>query len=203
MRGKMVVIEGLDGSGKSTLAERLAGHFEQETAVKRYVEPGGTPVGDRVREMLKDSSLQIGAYAEALLFAAARAELAGQIAADLKRGTMVIVDRWVYSSLAYQGAARGLGVEAITSLNAWALETVEPDAWIYLELSPLQAAERRQARGLEVDRIEAESLQFFTAVSDAYRSLAEQDARSIVLPASLDPDSLAREAIESLRQRGF
>lgn len=201
MPGKMIVIEGLDGSGKSTLAEKLSAHISTHSQVVRYAEPGGTELSERIRSLLKDPDAEINYHAEALLFAAARAQLAEKIRADLQQGKWVLLDRWVYSSIAYQGAARGLGVSAIENINLWAAEGLTPDAWIYLRLSLEEAARRRRDRGLEIDRIEAEGDSFFELVAAEYDRLAEGDPRAIVLSADSDPELLSEQAIKLLEER--
>lgn len=203
MSGKLIALEGLDGAGKSTLADGLESHFSASFPVVRYVEPGGTPVGEEIRRLLKDKDLPIGARAEALLFAAARAELSDLIARDLEQGRLVIVDRWLYSSVAYQGQARGLGEEWVLELNLWAADRLMPDAWIYLDLSLEQAELRRQQRGIEVDRIEAEDRDFFRLVSDAYLRLAKSDPRALILPASLPSRELQQLAVKELSSLGI
>jgi len=170
MRALFVTLEGIDRSGKTTQAALLLEALGEEGVGVR--EPGGTVVGERVRELLKDPSLQLGSAAEALLFAAARAELVeGVIGPALEAGCVVVSDRFLDSSLAYQGAARGLGVEAVQRINRFATGGVEPDLTLLLELDLAAAA----ARAGQEDRFEAEGAQLQERVRTAYAQLAERD----------------------------
>jgi dTMP kinase len=166
-RGLFVSFEGIDRSGKTTQARLLVDALGDEALAVR--EPGGTTVGERVRELLKDPSIEIGAHAEALLFAAARAELVEQVVRPaLDDGRVVVSDRYVDSSLAYQGAARGLGVAAVAHVNEWATGGLVPDLTIFLELPAGDAF----ARGGEEDRFEAEGAGLQERVRQAYEDLA-------------------------------
>src|SRR3712207_254212 len=140
-RGLFVSFEGIDRSGKTTQARLLVDALGDAAVAVR--EPGGTPVGERVRALLKDPDLGIGAHAEALLFAAARAELVAQVVRPaLQDGRVVVSDRFVDSSLAYQGVARGLGVDDVARVNEWACGGLAPDLTILLELPAGDAAAR-------------------------------------------------------------
>jgi dTMP kinase len=167
MRGLFVTFEGIDRSGKTTQARLLEEALGDEAVAVR--EPGGTPLGERVRELLKDPAARIGPQAEALLFAAARAELVEQVIRPaLAEGKVVLSDRFLDSSLAYQGAARGLGVDDVARINRWATGGLVPDLTLLLELSPHAAA----ARGVEADRFESEGAGLQEAVLAAYEELA-------------------------------
>ena len=135
MRGRLITIEGIDGAGKTTLAagleRQLAGHGVDAVLMR---EPGGVEASERVRELVKDPSVRIGARAEALLYAAARAQLVEEaLLPVLESGRWVVLDRFVDSSLAYQGAGRGLGIEEIARLNEFGTGGLEPDRTILLE----------------------------------------------------------------------
>jgi dTMP kinase len=165
-----VTLEGIDRSGKTTQASLLAGALGPETLLLR--EPGGTQAGERVRELLKDPALAVGPRTEALLFAAARAELVEQvIRPGLDGGRVVVSDRYLDSSLAYQGEARGLGIEEVARVNRFATGGVEPDITFLLELDLDAAA----ARGAEADRFETEGRALQQQVRDAYERLADAD----------------------------
>ncbi|MFL5885316.1 MAG: dTMP kinase, partial [Thermoleophilaceae bacterium] len=167
MAGLFVTLEGIDRSGKTSQARMLVDALGPDALGVR--EPGGTTLGERVRELLKDPAATIGAPAEALLFAAARAELVAEVIRPaLDDGRIVVCDRYVDSSLAYQGLARGLGVEDVARLNEWATEGLKPDLTILLELDPDSA--RRRAG--EDDRFEDEGAALQRAVADAYEQLA-------------------------------
>jgi dTMP kinase len=174
-----VTFEGVDGSGKSTQA-RLAAAFlaasGREVVATR--EPGGTPLGERVRELLLDGP-EMSVWAEASLFAAARAELAERVIRPaLARGAVVVSDRYLDSSLAYQGVARGLGLERVLELNA-AVEDLFPDRTFVL-LVDAETAVARLGRRPE-DRIEREGAAFREAVQEGYRAVAERFSERIVL----------------------
>ncbi|HKH29521.1 MAG TPA: dTMP kinase [Gaiellaceae bacterium] len=173
-----VTFEGLDGSGKTTQVELLRRHLEEsgrEVVVTR--EPGGTELGERIRELLLHGPDMSG-WAEATLFAAARAELAERVIAPAReRGADVICDRYVDSSLAYQGIARGLGLDAVLELNLAAVQGVLPDRTFLLLVDPATAAGRT---GRNPDRIEREDCEFRARVDAAYRELAERFPERIV-----------------------
>jgi dTMP kinase len=166
-----ITFEGLDGSGKSTQAELLAEALRGTGLdVVTTREPGGTPLGEHVRELLLSGD-EISPWAEAALFTAARAELVdGVIAPALESGAVVICDRYLDSSLAYQGVARGLGVDRVLELNLPAIRGQLPDRTFLLEIDPGEAARRVGENG---DRIEREDEQFREQVANAYRLLAE------------------------------
>lgn len=179
----LITVEGLDGSGKSTLAAGLA----ERLGATLLREPGGEPLAEQIRELVKTSAFD--PYAEALLFAAARAQLvATEIAPRLARGETLVLDRFVDSSLAYQGAARGLGVEAVRAMNAFA---PVPDRTLYLRLDPETALQRISGRGA-ADRFE--DLAFLTQVAEAYDDLS-QDPRWRILDATKPPDQLLADAL--------
>jgi dTMP kinase len=186
--GLFVTIEGIDRSGKSTQARRLAEALGDEALIVR--EPGGTPAGERIRDLLKDPAVDLDPRAEALLFAAARAELvASVIRPALEAGKVVISDRYLDSSLAYQGHARGLGEAEIARINAWALE---PDMTVLLRIDPDAAAERAG----EADRFEVEGHELQRRVAEAYEALAAADPqRWKVIDAARDADAVAADIL--------
>ncbi len=162
-----MTIEGIDRAGKSTQARMLCEALGHVALLVR--EPGGTAVGEHVRELLKDPSVEIGAEAEALLFAAARAELVARVIRPaLAEGRVVVSDRFLDSSLAYQGAARGLGLEEVRRINGWATGGLVPDLTLLLELDSAAAARRRG----ESDRFESEGRALQDQVLAAYERLA-------------------------------
>jgi dTMP kinase len=193
-----VTFEGIDGSGKTTqaalLAEWALGEGHEVVAVR---EPGGTPLGERVRELLLDGP-EMSAWAEAALFAAARAELAERVIRPaLLRGAWVVCDRYVDSSLAYQGVARGLGIDAVRELNAAATGGLTPDLTFVLLVDLGVALARRAGRP---DRIEREAADFVRRVDAGYRELVSAaPGRYVVLDGALPPGEIARRVRGTLR----
>jgi len=168
--GLFVTFEGIDRAGKTTQARLLADALGDEAIAVR--EPGGTAVGERVRELVKDPEVEVGREAEALLFAAARAELVARVIRPaLEAGRVVASDRYLDSSLAYQGAARGLGVEEVAAVNRFATRGLEPDLTFLLVLDAGAAA----TRAGETDRFESEGRTLQEAVLAAYERLAEAE----------------------------
>lgn len=196
MPGLFVTIEGVDRSGKSTQARRLAEALGDEALLVR--EPGGTPAGERIRDLLKDQSLTISPRTEALLFAAARAELvADVIRPALQAGRTVVSDRFLDSSLAYQGHARGLGEDEVRRINKWATDGTAPDKTVLLEIDPAAAAERAG----EADRIEAEGIELQRRVADAYDRMASAEpARWVRIDASRSEDEVHAEILALLER---
>jgi dTMP kinase len=191
-----VTFEGVDGSGKSTQAE-LAAAFLREGAreVVATREPGGTGLGERIRELLLEGP-EMTAWAEASLFAAARAELAERVIRPaLARGAIVVSDRYVDSSLAYQGIARGLGIDRVLDLNA-AVADLRPDRTFVLLVDEATAAARL---GRRPDRIEREGAGFREAVEEGYREVAARfPERVVVLDGSLPRERLAEHVSDEL-----
>jgi dTMP kinase len=190
-----VTFEGLDGSGKSTQAELLAEAWRAEGRdVVATREPGGTPLGEQIRALLLDGH-DMSPWAEAALFAAARAELAEHVIVPaLASGKDVVCDRYIDSSLAYQGIARGLGVDEVLELNLVATRRLLPDRTILVLVDPHTAF----SRGKPSDRIERESEVFHRAVDAAYRSLAGMFPNRIT---TVDGTQPATELAEDIRGR--
>jgi dTMP kinase len=202
VHGRLITIEGLDGAGKTTLARALADALRARGVgeVELLREPGGVTAAERVRELVKDPQLELGARAEALLYAAARAQLVEQaLAPVLERGAWVLLDRFVDSSLAYQGAARGLGIDAVRAINAFAPGGLAPDRTLLLALDPALGRRRQDGRGEAPDRLEREGDAFFAAIADAYAQLAAAEPQRIrVLDASAAPGDVLAAALVAL-----
>jgi len=171
--GRLITIEGIDGAGKSTLAEGLLPAISSRGHdVSLLREPGGVRAAERVRELVKDPGMTIGARTEALLYAAARAQLVEEALEPLLAdGKWVLLDRFVDSSLAYQGAGRELGVEAVRAINEFATGGLRADRTLWLALPPDIARERTGGRGQPADRLEREEATFFERIHAAYDAL--------------------------------
>ncbi|HEX5247079.1 MAG TPA: dTMP kinase [Gaiellaceae bacterium] len=190
-----VTFEGVDGSGKSTQAELLRNALAVEgREVVLTREPGGTELGERVRELVLNGP-EMTPWAEAALFAAARAELVATVMRPaLERGADVVSDRYIDSSLAYQGIARGVGIEHVLELNLHVVQGLMPDLTVLLLLDPVEAGRRAG----ETDRLERAGADFRARVDAAYRELAERFPERIV---ALDGGRPAAELSEVIRER--
>lgn len=195
-RGLFIAFEGGEGVGKSTQVARLQAYCEGlGIAVVRTREPGGTAVGAAIRALLLDPATGVlDDRTEALLYAADRAEhVATLIEPSLQRGDFVISDRYIDSSLAYQGAGRSLAVDEVATLSAWATGGLLPDLTVLLDLDPEQGL----ARFAGADRLEAEGLAFHRRVRRAFLDLAQRDAdRYVVIDAAADADDVERRIAE-------
>ena len=192
-----VTFEGLDGSGTTTQTELLRAHLEEAGRdVVATREPGGTELGEQIRELVLDGN-EISAWAEAALFAAARAQLVAEVIQPaFDRGADVVCDRYLDSSLAYQGIARGLGVDRVLALNIDAIGGILPDVTFLLLVDPEEA---RRRSGPPTDRIERAGDEFLRAVDSAYRELGSIFAGRIVsLDASKPIDEVAKEVRANL-----
>jgi dTMP kinase len=194
MTGLFVTFEGIDRSGKSTQARLLTEALGDQALPVR--EPGGTPAGEQVRALLKDAAVPLGAEAEALLFAAARAELVARVIRPaLDDGRVVVSDRFLDSSLAYQGGARGLGIDEVARINRFATGGLVPDLTFLLEIDPATAA----ARAGERDRFEDEGSSLQEAVREAYERLVASDpGRWRRIDAARSPEEVHAEVLAEL-----
>jgi dTMP kinase len=197
MRGLFVTFEGIDRSGKTTQARLLCEALGADALGVR--EPGGTEAGERVRAILKDQSISLAPETDAILFAAARAELVSEVILPaLAEDRVVVSDRFLDSSLAYQGGARGLGFDAVRQLNAFATRGLAPDRTLLLRIEPEVALARAAGRG-GTDRLEREGLDFAAATAAAYdRLAAAEPARFAVIDAAQAPDAVLRDALQAL-----
>jgi len=203
--GFFIAFEGIDHCGKSTQVELLSAALLAQGLPVGYAgvpggslrEPGGTPTGEALRDLLLHRRHAIDPWTEALLYAAARAQLvADVIRPSLANGQIVICDRYLDSSLAYQGHARGLGVERVRDLNLWATGGLLPDLTVLVELSPEVAATR--AGGLTPDRIEREGLELQRRVAEGYALLAAAEPRRF---AVVDGSAPVVEVASAIQER--
>jgi dTMP kinase len=201
MGSALITVEGIDGAGKTTLAIALVealGAAGRDVRLLR--EPGGVRAAERVRELVKDPGLVIGARAEALLYAAARAQLVEEaIAPLLYAGHWVLLDRFVDSSLAYQGGGRGLGVEAVREINRFATGGLLPDRTLWLALDPAAGRDRARSRGEPVDRLEREHDDFFARIEAAYAELWRVEPERVRrIDAGQPPERVLQASLEAL-----
>jgi dTMP kinase len=200
-RGTLVSIEGLDGAGKTTLADALAREIAAGgRPVSLLREPGGAELSERIRELVKDPAMAVFPRAEALLYAAARAQLVEeQVEPLLDGGAVVVLDRFVDSSLAYQGAGRGLGVEAVRAINLFATGGLTPDRTLLLRVPSSVGRARQLDRALFSDRLEREEESFFRAIADAYEELARSEPERIrAIDATQPADRVLQDALAAL-----
>lgn len=201
--GLFIAFEGGDGAGKSTQAAELAAALESRgLTVLRTREPGGTPIGEKLRSLVLDHGHgHIDAHTEALIFAASRAAHASQVIRPaLERGEIVLSDRYIDSSVAYQGAGRGLGTEAVRDINEWATSSLKPDLTVLLDVDPEVGRRRRTAGDAAEDRLESEADEFHARIRTAFLDLAAaRPGQYIVLPARLPVDQLAAQILERVQ----
>jgi dTMP kinase len=195
-----IAFEGGEGAGKSTQEQRLADHLiARGYEVVRTREPGGTPAGEAIREIVLSPAYDgLDDRAEALLFAASRGEhVARVIRPALQRGAVVVCDRYLDSSVAYQGAGRNLGMDAVRELSLWATNALLPDLTVVLDIDPEIGLARLDSR----DRLEAQPLEYHRRVRQAFLDLAAEDlSRYVVIDATQDPGVMAaqiREAVDA------
>jgi len=200
MAGLSLALEGIDGCGKSTQAGRLIEWIRSRDPSREVLqvrEPGATPLGEQVRELLLRGG-ELGSLAEMLLYMASRAELYERVVGPaLERGALVLLDRSYYSTVAYQGAGLGLDRERILALSRWVTAGQAPDRVLLLRL-PVSVAAGRLAAG-EDDRIESREQAYFERVAAAYDALAAAEpARFVVLDATSAPDAVFAAVTEAL-----
>jgi len=207
MKGLFISFEGNDGCGKTTQILKLSKWFQlagRETALIR--EPGGTAIGEKIRSLLLDlNNQEMTAEAEMLLYAASRAQLVRQVIRPaLESGKVILCDRFVDSSYAYQGFGRQLGLDYVQKANVAAIDGTIPDMTFFLNLPPEQSMLRRMGTGEAADRLEQEQLDFHARVYEGYHFLAEADpARIRVVDATLSPDLLSCAILRHITQKYY
>lgn len=202
-RGHFIVFEGIDGSGTTTQSHLLASYLrEAGLPVTLTREPGGTLVAEKVRKFVLDPSLEgISPTAELFLYAASRSQHTEEvIVPSLNRGDVVICDRYIASSLAYQGYGRGLDMEVIKQVNRLVVGECLPDATIYL-LLPIEVAWARLRRRDVADRLEQAGMELQEKVSRGYQEIAKRDPVGLVFDAQLEIDRLAERIQDALRRQ--
>lgn len=206
MAGLFITVEGPDGAGKSTLVRKLEEKLLKELTVPLVAtrEPGGSDIAEKIREVIIDpDNKAMDNRTEALLFAAGRRQhVIEKIVPALKQGKVVLSDRFVDSSIAYQGAGRELGVEEVATLNQFATEDLTPDITLYLDVNAqvgLNRIDGKDSKRLK-DRLEMEEISFHNRVRDAYHVLLKNNPDRIqYIDATPDPDSVFQDAWQILK----
>lgn len=204
--GMLITFEGSEGCGKSTQIQRLCARLTAAGCeVMMLREPGGTVVGEKVRDLLQHTkeAVNMTSESELLLFAASRAQLVREkIRPALERGAMVILDRFLDSTTVYQGIARGLPMESVMAINRFAVGHTLPDLTVVLDMNADQAWERIHATGRELDRMESQPREFFEKVRQGYLHLAvEQPDRMVVLNAAQTPEAIEEQVWKLVEDR--
>jgi dTMP kinase len=205
-RGKLISFEGCEGSGKSTKLRALEGYLQEQG--REYLltrEPGGNPISEKIRAVILDRENEgMTAECEALLYAAARAQLLRDVIEPaLAAGKLVVCDRYIDSSLAYQGEARGLGQEFVRKVNAFAFEHYLPDCTIFLDITPDQAFARKHGADAD-DRMEQAGMEFHDKVYAGYKKIEiEEPNRFIAVDASGSKAETFERVLQVLREKGI
>lgn len=201
MEGLFITIEGPDGAGKSTQIELLKEYFKdrgKDIVITR--EPGGTEISEKIRDIILDNeNTAMADTTEALLYAASRAQHVHQkISPALKEGKVVICDRFVHSSLVYQGIGRGLGVEEVKGINDFAIEGIKPDITLFFDISP-EVALKRKTKNDKGDRLENEKVDFHQKVYEGYKQLIEKYPKEFtIIDATRSIEEIHKEIIKAL-----
>ncbi len=205
MSGKFIVIEGLEGAGKSSAIASLVNHLHAKSITTLTVrEPGGTPLAEAIRELVKqDWQEQLTAETELLLMYASRAQLvANVIKPALAAGQWVVADRHDLSSRAYQGGGRELGDAPLKTLRDLVLKDFAPDLTLLLDVEPEVGLERARVRG-ELDRIEQEHIDFFNRTRDRYLEIAQSEPNIVTISANQSMQNVHQQLIQALEQHLF
>lgn len=203
-RGKFITFEGCDGCGKSTQLRMLSEYLEAQGVAHIFTrEPGGGKISEAIRQILLDGkNAEMTDECEALLYSASRVQhLADRVEPALKEGKLVVCDRYVDSSLAYQAYARGLGVDFVTKINAFALENYLPDVTVFIDLSPADAFKRKHGAD-ENDRLEQAGMSFHEKVYEGYKTLAKENPnRFAVVDGRKTPDEIFADVLSILKKK--
>jgi dTMP kinase len=201
-----ISLEGPEGSGKTSVMKEVIARLRQEGfVIEETREPGGTPIAEQIRDViLKNENTKLDPRAEALLLAASRRQnLVEKIWPALKAGKIVICDRFIDSSLAYQGGARGLGIEPVLSINLFATESSYPQLTLLFDIPPALGLQRIAANtNREINRLDLEQLSFHQKVRDTYLSLAKRfKDRFVIIDASLPLASVIETTYQAIHKR--
>lgn len=203
-KGKFITFEGCDGSGKSTQLKLLSDYLSKNNIPHIFTrEPGGGKISEAIREiLLNGKNSEMTDECEALLYSASRVQhLRDRVQPALERGELVVCDRYVDSSFAYQAYARGLGVDFIEKINAYAIENYSPDLTIFIDLSPKEAFLRKHGAD-ENDRLEQAGMSFHEKVYEGYKELARTKERIVTVNGRQTPDEIFADVLKALKDKG-
>ncbi len=201
---KFITFEGCDGCGKTTVLKLVS-----EELSKRKVdflltrEPGGSKIAEQIRNIILDKkNIEEDSRTEALLYAASRRQhLTDVVLPALKQGKLVLSDRYIDSSLAYQGYARGIGIKEVMSINAFAINGLMPDVTFFLDLTPEEGLKRIASRSRESDRLDKEKLAFHQKVYEGYKIIIKDDPkRFVIIDAKKTPDEETKEIVDKIME---
>lgn len=201
-KGHFITLEGPDGSGKSTQIGLLRKYFtDRSLEVVETREPGGTRIGEKIRDIILDkNNTEMNPITEALLYAASRSQHVHEVIKPaLSDGKVVICTRYIDSSIVYQGAARGLGIDVVYTINNIAIQGVMPDLTILFDMDPEKALKRKTSEN-DADRLELENIEFHKKVYNAYREIAKNNNRIKIVDASGSVDEIHKEIVKAVNQ---
>lgn len=199
-KGILISVEGIDGCGKTTLAKNLKQNFEEQNKNTLLTqEPGGTKLGQKLRQILHEEKKMTSDLPEYLLFAADRAQHFEQIIIPaLQQNKVIISDRMADSSLAYQGYGRGLDTEMIKKVNSWAMQNIEPNIIIYVKIDTQTAFDRIKKRNEKLTSFEQEKKEFWQKVLNGYEEIFKNKDNVITVDGTLSPEELTKQTLELL-----
>ena len=203
--GKFITFEGCDGCGKSTQLKMLSDYLTENNIPHIFTrEPGGGKISEAIREiLLNGKNSEMTDECEALLYAAARVQhLRDRVQPALDKGELVVCDRYFDSSFAYQAYARGLGVDFIGKINAYAIDNYSPDLTIFIDLSPEEAFARKHGAD-ENDRLEQAGMQFHKRVYEGYKALANEYDRIVTVNGRQTPTEVFEDVIKAMKMKGI
>lgn len=203
IKKRFITFEGCEGVGKSTQLSLLRKYLTLTNQPAIFTrEPGGTPLAEKIRELILSDNMT--AQCEALLFAAARCEhIESVIIPALNNGLLVVCDRYIDSSIAYQGYARKLGADYVYAINDYAIRNCMPEATVFLDMNPLTSWRRQKGKIIENDRMEKEKDDFHYLVYEGYKKIEANTDRFVTVIPDIDKTVTSQRIIEGLRKKGI